>query len=178
MDCREFRDKHSGFVDDVLPGVEMAALQRHLAECPRCARHDTRVRRALLLFRNLPEIRPSADFSERLNARLRAVRSAGVASVHPGPGVGAFVGAASRVVALGYLAAVAAEMREPRDVVLPPVVATVPAPAAISTPVLLASASTGMPVWPAAYLAEPSGHALFRLVAAPGRRRGSGDSVR
>ncbi|HVE78003.1 MAG TPA: zf-HC2 domain-containing protein [Gemmatimonadaceae bacterium] len=178
MDCREFRDKHSAFVDDVLPGVDMDAMQRHLAACPPCARHDTTIRRALLLFRNLPEIRPSGDFTERLNARLRAVRTAGATTVQPGPGVGAFVGAASLVVALGYLAAVAAEVREPRDVVLPPVVATMPGPAAISDPVLLASASIGMPVWPTAYLAEPAGHALFRLVAAPVRRDGAADSVR
>lgn len=163
MDCRDFRSKHAAFVDDVLPGVEMAAMRRHLAECTACARHDTKVRRALLLFRNLPEVTPSDDFTERLNARLRASRASAAGVLHPGPGLGTFAGAAAVVVTLGYLTAIAAETREPRDVVLPPVVATLPAPATISTPVLLASASTGMPVWYAAYLAEPAAHGLFQL---------------
>jgi anti-sigma factor RsiW len=71
MDCREFGKKHLAFVDDTLSAVDTAAMRRHLHVCSRCARHDTRIRRGLLLARNLPMIQPSADFMERLNARLR-----------------------------------------------------------------------------------------------------------
>src|SRR4051812_48889219 len=71
MDCREFNQKHVAFVDDLLPGLDLVRMQRHLAECERCAHHDTLIRRALLVVRNMPEIRPSADFSARLQARLR-----------------------------------------------------------------------------------------------------------
>jgi anti-sigma factor RsiW len=70
MDCREFCDKHVPFVDDTLAGIELVRMQRHIAECESCAKHDARVRRALLIFRNLPSIQPSADFSQRLEARL------------------------------------------------------------------------------------------------------------
>ena len=41
MDCREFRNKHVAFVDDVLPAVDMQAMQQHRATCSR-ARVTTR----------------------------------------------------------------------------------------------------------------------------------------
>ncbi len=34
--------------------------------CLECTRHDTRIRRSLLIVRNLPRIEPSADFRARL----------------------------------------------------------------------------------------------------------------
>jgi len=71
MDCREFCDKHVAFVDDTLAGIELDRMQRHRGECESCARRDAKIRRALLLFRNLPSIEPSAGFSQRLEARLR-----------------------------------------------------------------------------------------------------------
>lgn len=49
-------------------------MQAHVAECASCARQDAAVRRALLLFRNLPAIEPSPDFAARLQSRLRAER--------------------------------------------------------------------------------------------------------
>jgi hypothetical protein len=71
MDCREFSDQHLAFVDDTLPGIELVRMQRHIVECEGCAKQDAKVRRALLLFRNLPSIEPSADFASRLEARLK-----------------------------------------------------------------------------------------------------------
>jgi anti-sigma factor RsiW len=71
MDCREFCDQHVAYVDDTLAGIELVRMQRHMAECDSCAKHDAKIRRSLLLFRNLPPIQPSPDFSERLEARLR-----------------------------------------------------------------------------------------------------------
>jgi len=73
--CREFCDQHVAFVDDTLAGIELVRMQRHLAECKSCAKHDAKIRRALLLFRNLPSIEPSAGFSQRLEARLRECES-------------------------------------------------------------------------------------------------------
>src|SRR5438477_1566283 len=70
MRCREFRNKHVAYVDDVLPSIEMEAMRRHAGECARCAKQDTLVRRSLLLVRNLPAVEPSPDFMRRLNARL------------------------------------------------------------------------------------------------------------
>ncbi len=78
MDCSAFRRHHVAYVDDTLPGDLVAAAARHVAECPACARHDTAVRRSLLLARNLsrhaPPLECSADFGARLEARLRVVR--------------------------------------------------------------------------------------------------------
>src|SRR5258706_14168703 len=70
MDCREFRNKHVAFVDGLLPAFEMDALLRHLHVCSSCARQDTKIRRSLLIVRNLPPIEPSPEFIRRLNTRL------------------------------------------------------------------------------------------------------------
>src|SRR3954467_11110202 len=75
MDCREFCEKHVAFVDDTAAGIELVRMQRHIAECESCAKHDAKIRRALLLFRNLPSIARSSHFSERLEARLRECQS-------------------------------------------------------------------------------------------------------
>jgi hypothetical protein len=157
MNCGSFRDNHAAYVDDALDRAEHAAMQRHRAECLSCASHDTAVRRALLLFRNMPTIEPSPEFSARLHARLRAEARSPRAG-----GVGAVVSAAAGIVAAGYLAvaffgvpgSVTAELA------LAPVVATArePAPPPINiyapqSPAIVASVSAGLPVWPAAMMA-------------------------
>ena len=81
MDCRGFRSKHVAFVDDFLSGEEVVAMQRHLLECEQCAAHDAKIRRALLLFRNLPAVEPSSDFYSRLSARIESERA--MALAHP-----------------------------------------------------------------------------------------------
>jgi hypothetical protein len=79
MDCSAFRRHHVAYVDDTLPGDLVVAAVRHVAECPSCARHDTAVRRSLLLARNLARdaapLECSADFGARLEARLAVVRA-------------------------------------------------------------------------------------------------------
>src|SRR6476646_562830 len=77
MNCREFRSKHAAYVDDTLSGVDIDAMALHRQLCERCSQLDTRVRRALLVARNLPTIEPSAAFSERLQARLAEERKSG-----------------------------------------------------------------------------------------------------
>jgi hypothetical protein len=157
MDCREFRRKHLAFIDDTLPGIELVGMQRHLMECEPCARHDTLVRRSLLLFRNLPQIEPSPDFNARLNARLRAMGPIDASPrVQHGPGIRAFAAAAAAVVALGYLSATTLGRGMPGDLTLPPVVAMrpEPTPSPISSPAVVATLSTGMPIWQAVILAE------------------------
>jgi anti-sigma factor RsiW len=159
MDCREFGKKHLAFVDDTLSAVDTAAMRRHLHVCSRCAQQDTRIRRGLLLARNLPIVQPSADFMERLNARLRELgpidRYAAVtAPSYRAFSVATFSTIAASIMAVALLAGTLlrddsgnAELR------LPPVVASVPepesAPAPVASPVYVASFMTGMPVWPA-----------------------------
>jgi putative zinc finger protein len=156
MDCREFRKKHLAFIDDTLPGIELVGMQRHLAECEACARRDTLVRRSLLLVRNLPDIQPAPDFAARLHAKLRALGPIDRSPpIQHGPGIGAAAVAAAAVVALGYLSATTLD-RAPRELTLAPVVAMrpEPTPSPISSPAVVATLSTGMPIWQAVILAE------------------------
>ena len=74
MTCREFRRKHGDFIDDTLSGVDLEGMVRHSRLCEHCSQLDTRVRRALLVARNIPAIEPSAAFAGRLQARLLAER--------------------------------------------------------------------------------------------------------
>ena len=159
MDCRGFRSKHVAFVDDFLPGEEVVAMQRHLLECERCAEHDAKIRRALLLFRNLPAVEPSSDFYARLSARIESERAVQARPTFAarGPGIGTFMSVAAGLVTIGYLAAASFNWTTPGgDVVLAPVVATEPAIAepSVESQALVASASAGMPVWPMVYFAE------------------------
>ena len=138
MDCGIFRENHGAYIDRSVSDVDLVAMQRHLEECSACAAHDTTVRRALLLFRNMPAIEPSADFSVRLHERLRDVRAesgatgriagAGSRVSYRGPGVGVFAGLAAGVVAAGYLF-VAAPARAPAvgPLAMAPVVVAAPA---------------------------------------------------
>jgi hypothetical protein len=75
MNCREFRRKHDAYVDDTLSGVDIEGMDRHLRLCQQCAALDTRIRRSLLIARNLPTIQPSAAFGERLQMRLAQERA-------------------------------------------------------------------------------------------------------
>ena len=75
MNCREFRRKHDAYIDDTLSGVDLERVARHRSLCETCARLDTRVRRSLLIARNLPIIQPSPAFHERLQTRLAAERT-------------------------------------------------------------------------------------------------------
>jgi hypothetical protein len=157
MDCRTFRQHHCAFVDDVLPGADVVAMELHRVECERCAAFDARVRRSLLLVRNMPSVECSEDFAERLFQRLRGLEVERRSSLGArGPGLGTFTAAAAAMLlaAGGGLYAIAE--RAPQDVVLRPVVATTPAPMAdpLASPVIAASASAGMPMWPALLLAD------------------------
>jgi hypothetical protein len=68
-------------------------MQRHLLECEQCAAHDAKIRRALLLFRNLPAVEPSSDFYSRLHARIESEHTTALtqpAIAARGPGIGTF----------------------------------------------------------------------------------------
>lgn len=168
MDCHRFHDLHLGFLDGSLADVDLVAMQRHSTECTRCHRHDTAVRHGLLLFRNLPVIEPSADFSRRLNARLSFERHRGASNsttTARGPGLGAFAAAAAGVVAFGYMAAASFDLQQVPELRFAPVIASAPADPELpaTNPEMVASGvSAGMPVWPAALLAQ-TGHASMQV---------------
>lgn len=158
MDCRDFHKNHSGFIDDTLCGIELVGMQRHLLECEDCAKHDAIVRRSLLLFRNLPRIEVSADFSDRLNARLLELRRAEpFPNFHHSMKFAATVVVVS-VVMLGYIGSSLRDVDTARDILFPPVVASVPesemSPIATPAAALVASVPAGLPIWTAALYAE------------------------
>ena len=159
MDCREFNDQHLAFVDDTLAGIELVRMQLHLAECRSCAKQDAKVRRALLLFRNLPSIEPSADFSERLEARLKASENDNLfLTTQRNLRRSAIAATVASAMMLGYIGTTLYGSDTPRDLVMPPVVATLPepdfAPITVSAPAIVTSVSAGLTFWPAAVFAE------------------------
>jgi predicted anti-sigma-YlaC factor YlaD len=171
MNCREFRHKHDAYVDDTLSGVDLEAMGRHLRLCESCAAMDTRIRRSLLLARNLPTIEPSAAFSERLQMRLaheralqtRIAREAGYAGMdtsmrHRVPGfTGAYVALAAGIaMAAGLVMSTGLASRSAEAIRLAPVVASLPEPepSALSMPAMVASMPAGIPVWPAVFVAQ------------------------
>jgi anti-sigma factor RsiW len=159
MDCREFCDQHVAFVDDTLAGIELVRMQRHLAECEICAKHDAKIRRALLLFRNLPSIEPSIDFSERLEARLRSSQNNDLfVATQRNLRRGAIAATVASAVMLGYIGTTLFQPDTPHDLMMPPVVASIPepelTPITTSTPAIFASVSAGLTIWPAALFAE------------------------
>jgi anti-sigma factor RsiW len=160
MDCREFCEQHVAYVDDTLAGIQLVRMQRHIAECGSCAKHDAKIRRALLLFRNLPSIEPSSGFSQRLEARLRECQSDHIlATTQRNLRYGAVAATLASAVMLGYIGTTLYHRTEaPRDLIMPPVVASIPepelAPITTSTPAIVTSVSAGLSIWPAALFAE------------------------
>jgi hypothetical protein len=167
MNCREFRRKHDGYVDNTLSGLEIDVMSNHLRLCERCAQLDTRVRRALLVARNLPTIQPSAAFAMRLQARLtqeRALMARGgrdnlaYGEGRPRPlSTGAYAMMAAGILCVAGLAlTMTAAGREQEAIRLPPVVATRPEaePSILATPAMVASMPAGMSMWPAVFVAQ------------------------
>lgn len=163
MDCRHFRENHFAFVDDTLPGIELVGMQMHLTQCEPCARHDANVRRSLMLFRNLPSIEPSPDFSRRLQEKLRAAKLHDAHGLHRDRsrslGAAAAVAVTSAIM-LGYIAVSLRDVDSAHDLTLPPVVAIAsasePIPVEISSPApeMVAAVPAGLPIWTAALFAE------------------------
>ena len=159
MDCREFRKKHVAFVDDFLPAVEMDGMLRHLRMCSRCSRHDTVVRRSLLIVRNLPTIEPSPDFMARLNARLREIgpvhRLDYVAPRSHFPSLSMFAMLAAGLAAIGFITLHTTQYFAPEPQPQPALVASAteaPEPP-LASAAFVASVPTGMPVWPGVLMA-------------------------
>ena len=161
MDCRQFRNKHVAFVDDVLPAIDMEAMRRHLTRCPKCSRQDTAIRRSLMLVRNLPTIEPSSDFMNRLSARLAEIGPPSYEELTSSravlPSFRSFVVLAAGIGAIAVIS-IEASRYFVASVTTRPVVPIAVAPAATtidSTPTsaanaaIVASVPTGIPVWPA-----------------------------
>jgi len=166
MRCREFLNNHVGYVDDLLSGAEMEAMDRHRGLCANCARHDTAIRRSLLIVRNLPVVHPSADFMERLHARIREgadVENSRSPRAYV-PAIGNVAAVAAGLAALGYVAVQAARNVTHSSASTASAMTATVIPSATSlsfdSPALASVVSTEIPVWPDALPspdAPPSG---------------------
>lgn len=159
MDCKEFTTRHAAFIDDTLPGFQMAAMREHLVACARCARRDAEVRRALFLLKNLPTVQVSEGFQDKLRARISAEGPAYQAR-RSAPAISTKLAAAALLlVAIGGVAAWPESQTE-AITRLPAVYASQPLDTFgfgaddESAPAYVASMSTGIPMWPALMLAE------------------------
>lgn len=160
MNCRTFRRRHVLYVDDLVSGVELAELQRHVSECRDCARRDANVRRALMLVRSIRPIELSADFRERLLARIRLAGD--LPETAPRFSTSRRLAAAAAIfLTLSYGAWDYAARRDRAPLELAPVVASIPEPPpepvdshVLASPIIVASFSTGLTLWPAALIAE------------------------
>jgi len=152
MKCREFKSNHVGFIDDLLSAADMSEMRRHLHVCAQCATLDTRIRRSLLVVRNLPQIEPSADFFFRLSEALKQApppqaRRAPLATAAAVTAITAALAAA-----VYFTMAVTDSHRA-----APVVPATQPTVATIHTvpmneATIAAAAPAGVPMWPAMFM--------------------------
>ena len=187
MDCKRFRKQHLAYLDDTMPGDEMAAAQHHVMVCDGCAAHDTLVRRSLMVARSMPVLEPSAAFQARLRARLaecrddcrddcydgRMAMAARSALLH------APRSAASRNRRVAVAVAASAMLgafvwqgwsASAPELSMQPAIASQPAspmPVSYIAPELMQAMATGNPVWPAAMIIEdapaPFGPSDFTL---------------
>ena len=156
MDCREFRDKHTLFVDQLCSALDENELRQHMRSCPKCSRHDTVVRRSLMLVKSLPSIEVSPDFRARLEARLRASASPVPARRSIAGSYASFFALAAGVAFVAYLAADVVRRGTPTELPMAPVVASLPElePSSVATSAIVATVPTGMSVWPAIMVAS------------------------
>src|SRR5687768_11816149 len=155
MDCREFRNRHALYVDLMCSALEENEMREHTRQCPKCSRHDTLVRRSLILVKSLPDIEPSPDFQARLEARLHSSPVFIESAARRRASSLVYVAMAAGIAFMGYLA-VDTMTTPPSPIRMAPVVATLPDLEAseMATHAFVATVPTGMSIWPAIMMAS------------------------
>jgi anti-sigma factor RsiW len=75
MLCKEFLERHSEYRDGLVTSPrDLRRFTRHIAQCASCRRYDATVRQAVQVLHAASPITPSADFRQRLDARLAIER--------------------------------------------------------------------------------------------------------
>jgi|SRR5688572_19613488 anti-sigma factor RsiW len=75
MLCTEFLERHSEYRDGLIASSrELRRFARHIAHCTSCRRYDATVRQAAQFLHSAAPITPSADFRQRLDARIAVER--------------------------------------------------------------------------------------------------------
>lgn len=158
MECKEFLEGYSAYLDGVVSRDEETAFRRHLERCEACARYDRVIQRGVEIFRNLPRPDPSPDFLPRLRHRLYHIEDGIPFDTARHGGSAALVAVAA--VGLLALAWLPFASRMPVEVELPAVAveAPRPEPEREDLPSLFD---------PGPFVAPPSGDASW-LAASPG----------
>ncbi len=119
MECEEFLEDYSDFLDGTLEDHPITDYHNHLEECRRCADYDRVMRRGLHLVRALDPPEAAADFLPRLQRRSFSLPSRAVEA-----GLRRRDVAAAGLVAAGLLALISLPLLRPgpRALQLPPVV--------------------------------------------------------
>jgi hypothetical protein len=71
MDCREFRETFSDYVDGLLAEADEARGREHLSGCVCCRRFEYGYRAGVRVLQGLPTIGPSRDLGARILHRIR-----------------------------------------------------------------------------------------------------------
>lgn len=75
MRCSEFLERHSDYRDGLITAPrDLRRISKHLAHCATCRRYDATIRQAVQALHATVPIAPSADFRQRLDARLAVER--------------------------------------------------------------------------------------------------------
>jgi hypothetical protein len=75
MTCDEFLDRYTEFRDGLITTPrELRSFTRHAAQCASCRGYDAAVQHGVGTLRTAEAIEPSADFRQRLDARLARER--------------------------------------------------------------------------------------------------------
>lgn len=75
MLCHEFLERHSEFRDGLIASTpDLRRFTQHMAHCVSCRRYDATVRQAVQVLHSASPITLSADFRQRLDARLAIER--------------------------------------------------------------------------------------------------------
>ena len=127
MDCSDFRDRFSDYLDGTAEPSFLGEGDAHLAACASCSRYQDVVTRGSELLRGMPDVAVSEDFLPRLQHRIYHLEDA-PALAHASAGSGTTVATAIGIaLVLAVVAWSPALVREPR-VALPPVVVSHPEP--------------------------------------------------
>ena len=152
MNCRKFRSNHVGYIDDCLSAADMAGMRRHLGVCAKCSTLDVRIRRSLLVVRNLPQIEPSADFFARLSEALKHAPQP-LPERQPLAAAATFAAVTAALAAAVYFVMAFSVDPAPAPSTSNTTTASAPVVTAPMSDVAIAAAvPAGIPVWPAMFM--------------------------
>jgi len=104
MDCSEYLEHASEFLDGRVEEGRARELEAHLSQCPRCRQYRTILEEGLHLVQSLPAVDLPADFRSRLKHRIFHIED-GAAIARESLGSGAATAAVLSMTILMVLAA-------------------------------------------------------------------------